>query len=91
MAVEKLEVFKNNLKIYPLSPNTNLYINYFIFVLKNGQIMDVAIKKLQIYVNDNDMETSEHDIIVKRFIYEASKCKWMLKVTFFSHLFPTAD
>lgn len=43
--------------------------------------MEVAIKKLQIINQDEtsnenkeaDVDTSAHDIIVKRFIYEASK------------------
>lgn len=53
----------------------------YLMNLKNGQVMEVAIKKLQIINQDEtsnenkeaDVDTSGHDIIVKRFIYEASK------------------
>ena len=44
-------------------------------MLKNGQIMEVAIKKLQIVAAENDDNEDSNDIIVKRFIYEASKQK----------------
>lgn len=37
--------------------------------------MEVAIKKLQIVAAENDDNEDSNDIIVKRFIYEASKQK----------------
>ena len=37
--------------------------------------MEVAIKKLQIVAAENDDNEDSNDIIVKRFIYEASKKK----------------
>lgn len=41
--------------------------------LKNGQFMEVAVKKLQINEGEGELDTSGQDIIIKRFIYEASK------------------
>lgn len=42
--------------------------------------MEVAIKKLQIVAAENDDNEDSNDIIVKRFIYEASKQK-IYKIT----------
>jgi serine/threonine protein kinase len=37
-------------------------------------VIEVAVKKLQINDAETDMDSSGHDVIVKRFIYEASEC-----------------